>query len=37
MPEKGKVEELGVLLDIVKWVQIASNRCEVPGYPGTAY
>jgi hypothetical protein len=28
---------LGVLLDIMKWGQIAANRREVPGYPETAY
>jgi hypothetical protein len=28
---------LGVLLDIMKWAQIAANRREVPGYPEGAY
>ena len=28
---------LGVLLDIMKWGQIAHNRRGVPGYPETAY
>ena len=26
----------GVLLDIVKWGQVAQNRESVPGYPATA-
>jgi hypothetical protein len=28
---------LGVMLDIMKWGQIAANRRQVPGYPETAY
>ena len=28
---------LGVVLDIMKWGQIANNRRQVPGYPQTAY
>jgi hypothetical protein len=28
---------LGVVLDIMKWAQIANNRREVPGYPESAY
>jgi hypothetical protein len=28
---------LGVLLDIMKWAQIANNRRGVPGYPEGAY
>ena len=28
---------LGVLLDIMKWGQIANNRKGVPGYPEGAY
>ena len=28
---------LGVMLDIMKWAQIANNRREVPGYPEGAY
>ena len=28
---------LGLLLDIMKWAQIANNRREVPGYPEGAY
>lgn len=27
---------LGVMLDIMKWGQIAQTRREVPGYPATA-
>jgi hypothetical protein len=28
---------MGVLLDIMKWAQIANNRRGIPGYPETAY
>ena len=28
---------LGVMLDIMKWAQIANNRRAVPGYPEGAY
>ena len=28
---------LGVILDIMKWAQIANNRRGVPGYPQEAY
>jgi hypothetical protein len=28
---------LGVLLDIMKWAQIANNRREIPYYPEGAY
>jgi hypothetical protein len=28
---------LGLLLDIMKWGQIAANRRQVPGYPEGAY
>ena len=28
---------LGVILDIMKWAQIANNRRGIPGYPETAY
>ena len=28
---------LGVVLDVMKWGQIANNRREVPGYPQEAY
>ena len=28
---------MGVLLDIMKWAQIAQNRRGIPGYPETAY
>jgi hypothetical protein len=28
---------LGVVLDIMKWGQIAANRRAVPGYPQTGY
>ncbi|MFC2029130.1 hypothetical protein ACFLWA_00195 [Chloroflexota bacterium] len=28
---------LGVLLDVMKWGQIANKRKEVPGYPEGAY
>jgi hypothetical protein len=28
---------LGVLLDIMKWGQIANNRRQVPGYPQSGY
>ena len=28
---------LGVMLDIMKWAQIAQNRRGIPGYPETAY
>jgi hypothetical protein len=28
---------MGVLLDIMKWGQIAANRREVPGYPEGAF
>lgn len=28
---------MGVLLDIMKWGQMAANRREVPGYPEGAY
>ena len=28
---------LGLLLDIMKWAQIANNRRSVPGYPQTAF
>ena len=27
---------LGLVLDIVKWGQVADSRREVPGYPATA-
>lgn len=27
---------MGLLLDIMKWVQIANNRRGIPGYPQTA-
>jgi hypothetical protein len=27
---------LGVMLDIMKWIQIANNRRGIPGYPETA-
>ena len=27
---------LGLLLDLVKWGQVANTRREVPGYPATA-
>ncbi len=28
---------MGVLLDIMKWAQIANNRRGIPGYPEAAY
>ena len=28
---------LGVMLDIMKWGQVANNRRSVPGYPENAY
>jgi hypothetical protein len=28
---------LGVMLDIMKWAQIANNRRGIPGYPQEAY
>ena len=28
---------LGLLLDIMKWAQVANNRRSVPGYPQNAY
>jgi hypothetical protein len=28
---------LGVMLDIMKWGQIANNRRQVPGYPQSGY
>ena len=28
---------LGVVLDVMKWGQIAANRREIPGYPERAY
>jgi hypothetical protein len=28
---------MGVLLDIMKWGQIANNRRQIPGYPEGAY
>ena len=28
---------LGVMLDIMKWGQIANNRRQIPGYPEGAY
>ena len=28
---------LGVMLDVMKWTQVAQNRRRVPGYPETAY
>lgn len=28
---------LGVLLDIMKWSQVANNRRSVPGYPQESY
>ena len=28
---------LGVILDIMKWAQIANNRRGIPGYPEEAY
>jgi hypothetical protein len=28
---------LGLVLDIMKWAQIANNRKEIPGYPEGAY
>ena len=28
---------LGVVMDVMKWGQIAANRHGIPGYPETAY
>ena len=28
---------LGVVLDLMKWSQIAANRRGIPGYPESAY
>ena len=28
---------MGVLLDVMKWGQMAANRREIPGYPEGAY
>ena len=28
---------LGVVMDVMKWGQIAANRRGIPGYPETAY
>ena len=28
---------LGLMLDIMKWAQIGTNRREIPGYPEGAY
>jgi hypothetical protein len=28
---------MGVMLDIMKWGQIANNRRQIPGYPEGAY